>query len=244
MQGLMLAAGMGKRLAEYTNGNTKCMVSVNGKTLIERAVESLKASGIDRLVMVVGYNSDKLKAFIKNNIKDMEIVFIDNPIYDTTNNIYSMYLAKEWLEQEDTILLESDLIYEQEMIKRLVENNNSNVAMVAKYEEWMDGTVVKIDENNNIKQFVEKKEIDKNCQEYYKTINIYKFSKEFSKNVYIPFLKTFMDVYGKNEYYELALKIITCLARTELKADVVEGVKWYEIDNGEDLRQAEKMFCQ
>lgn len=242
MQGLMLAAGMGKRLVEYTNGNTKCMVKVGEHTLIERAIYSLKKVGINKLIMVVGYKSQNLIKFLKDKVKDIEIIFIENPVYETTNNIYSMYLAKEWLEKDDTILLESDLIYEPQLIKEIVEMESPNVALVAKYEEWMDGTVVTIDSEENIKQFIEKKEIQSNREEYYKTINIYKFSKDFSKDVYIPFLKAFMDVYGKNEYYELALKIIACLNRTNIKAKVIEDIKWYEIDNGNDLKEAEKLF--
>lgn len=107
----------------------------------------------------------------------------------------------------------------------------------------MDGTVVEIDNNNNIKAFIEKKDfqVDKE-NEYYKTINIYKLSKEFSQKEFLPFLKTFMDVYGKNEYYELAFKILANLGRTDLKAQIIEGINWYEIDNEQDLNTANQLF--
>ena len=116
MQAVMLAAGMGKRLKKYTRDNTKCMLEIAGKTLIERTIEALLAVGINKLVMVVGYKGDNLKDFLlkdcKNpEIKKMNIEFIDNPIYDKTNNIYSLYLAKDELAKDDTILLESDLIH-------------------------------------------------------------------------------------------------------------------------------------
>ena len=74
MQGLMLAAGVGKRLGKYTKGNTKCMLNVAGKTLIERAAEALKAVGINRLIMVVGYQKDNLKEYIKENILGQRMV--------------------------------------------------------------------------------------------------------------------------------------------------------------------------
>ena len=175
MQGLMLAAGMGKRLGKYTQGNTKCMLEVAGETLIERAVNALKSAGIHRLIMVVGYKSENLKNFIKQKIKDMEIIFIDNDNYDKSNNIYSLYLAKDWLEKDDTIMLESDLIFEDRMIQELVANKNKDVALVAKYEQWMDGTVVTIDSKNRITEFIEKKDFRfDRIDEYYKTVNIYK----------------------------------------------------------------------
>ena len=244
MQGLMLAAGMGKRLGKYTKGNTKCMLNVAGKTLIERAVDALKNVGINRLVMVVGYKSENLKKFINENIKDMEIVFIDNPDYDKSNNIYSLYLAKEWLEKDDTIMLESDLIYENKMIEELVKDKNKNVALVAKYEQWMDGTVVTLDDKNRITSFVEEKDFKfDRTDEYYKTVNIYKLSKEFSKNEYIPFLEAYMKAYGLNEYYELALKAIAHLSRSDLKALPIKNIKWYEIDDAQDYDIVNCLFA-
>ena len=245
MQGLMLAAGMGKRLGKYTQGNTKCMLEVAGKTLIERAVDALKSAGINRLVMVVGYKSENLKKFVNEKIKDMEIIFIDNPDYDKSNNIYSLYLAKDWLEKDDTIMLESDLIYENRMIQKLVENENKDVALVAKYEQWMDGTVVTLDNKNRITEFIEKKDFRfDRINEYYKTVNIYKLSKEFSKNQYIPFLEAYMKAYGVNEYYELALKAIAHLSRSTLKALPIGDIKWYEIDDAQDYDIVNCLFAK
>ena len=243
MQALMLAAGMGKRLAKFTQDNTKCMVEVNGKKLIERTIDILKQNEINKLVIVAGYKKENLKKYVQDNVKDIEVVFIDNDEYATSNNIYSLYLAKEYLECDDTLLLESDLIYEEGLIKKILTNENKNLAAVAKYEKWMDGTVVEIDNNNNIKAFIEKKDfqVDKE-NEYYKTINIYKLSKEFSQKEFLPFLKTFMDVYGKNEYYELTFKILANLGRTDLKAQIIEGINWYEIDNEQDLNMANQLF--
>lgn len=243
MQALMLAAGMGKRLEKFTQNNTKCMVEVNGKKLIEKTIEILKQNGINKLVIVVGFKKEKLKKYVKDNIRGIEVVFIDNEEYATSNNIYSLYLAKEYLECDDTLLLESDLIYEESLIKTMLTNENKNLAAVAKYEKWMDGTVVEIDNDNNIKAFIEKKDLQVDKEnEYYKTINIYKLSKEFSQKEFLPFLKTFMDVYGKNEYYELTFKILANLGRTDLKAQIIEGINWYEIDNEQDLNIANQLF--
>ena len=241
MQALMLAAGMGKRLGKYTAGNTKCMLNVNGKTLIERAIEALLDAGVKKLVMVVGYKGENVKKFLLEEctnprIKDMELVFIDNDIYDKTNNIYSLYLAKDELAKDDTILLESDLIYDYELIKRLVESKEDNLVSVAKYKQWMDGTVIKIGKNDKIIEFIEKRNFDFNdIAEYYKTVNIYKFSKEFINRAFIPFLEAYIKAYGENEYYELVLKIIAHLSRSDLKALDVSDIKWYEIDDSQDL---------
>ncbi len=248
MQALILAAGMGKRLGKYTQGNTKCMLKIGDKTLIERSIEALLEANIHKLVLVVGYKGENVKKFLleecKNpKIKEMELVFIDNNIYDKTNNIYSLYLAKDELSKDDTILLESDLIYDYSIIKRLVKSRYENLVSVAKYEQWMDGTVIKIDSNNNILEFIEKKnfsfdEIDK----YYKTINIYKFSKKFINKEFNPFLEAYIKSYGENEYYELVLKIIAHLSRSQLEALDCSDINWYEIDDAQDLDIAKAIF--
>lgn len=240
MRALMLAAGMGKRLGKYTAGNTKCMLKIGDKTLIERACEALYNADITDFSIVIGYKGDNLKKFLEEDcqnpiVKKMNFTFIDNSIYDKTNNIYSLFLAKNELLKDDTILLESDLIYDYDIIKRIVNSKNENVVSVAKYSQWMDGTVIKIGDENNITEFIEKKDFKfDEIKEYYKTVNIYKFSKEFSTKEFVPFLDAYIKAYGENEYYELVLKIIAHLSRSKLKALDVSDLKWYEIDDAQD----------
>lgn len=245
MQALMLAAGMGKRLGKYTENATKCMVRVNGKTLIEYAIESLIAVGIKKLTLVVGYKREVLKEFLNGKYKEIEINYIDNDVYDTTNNIYSLYMAKDVLAQDDTILLESDLIFDKKIISELINNKNSNLAVVSPFESWMDGTCAVLDEQNVIKGILGKTEFDwNNVSKYYKTVNIYKFSKKFAANIYMPFLKAYQTAYGKNEYYETVLKVISFLGNSTFKAHVVDGSRWYEIDDPADLAIAETRFSE
>lgn len=131
------------------------------------------------------------------------------------------------------------------MIQELVANENKDVALVAKYEQWMDGTVVTLDNKNRITEFIEKKDFRfDRINEYYKTVNIYKLSKEFSKNQYIPFLEAYMKAYGVNEYYELALKAIAHLSRSTLKALPIGDIKWYEIDDTQDYDIVNCLFAK
>ena len=243
MQALMLAAGMGKRLGNYTKNATKCMVPVNGKTLIEYAIESLIYAGIKKFTMVVGYKKDVLKNFLKGKYPQIQIDFIDNDVYDSTNNIYSLYLARDVLSSDDTILLESDLIFDKEIIREIVSSPEKNLAVVSHFENWMDGTVTVLNEEKAIKRIVSKSDFDWNkVDSYYKTVNIYKFSKEFSKNIYMPFLSAYQTAYSKNEYYETVLKVISYLDGDILKAHLVDGSRWYEIDDPADLKIASTRF--
>ena len=243
MQALMLAAGMGKRLGRYTKNATKCMVPVNGKTLIEYAIESLIYAGIKKFTMVVGYKKDVLKNFLKGKYPQIQIDFIDNDVYDSTNNIYSLYLARDVLSSDDTILLESDLIFDKEIIREIVSSPEKNLAVVSHFENWMDGTVTVLNEEKAIKRIVSKSDFDWNkIDSYYKTVNIYKFSKEFSKNIYMPFLGAYQTAYSKNEYYETVLKVISYLDGDILKAHLVDGSRWSEIDDPADLKIASTRF--
>ena len=248
MQAIILAAGMGKRLKSYTKDATKCMVKVNGKTLIEYTIEALAANKIRRLVVVVGYKGALLKDFIaskfnEKNLNGMKIDYIENPVYDTTNNIYSLFLAGSEMAKDDTILLESDLIFKPEILKRLIASPDKNLAVVSPFEAWMDGTCTLLDENNCITGILDKVRFNwADTAHYYKTVNIYKFSKEFSQQYYLPFLDAYQKAFGKNEYYEQVLKVISFLSSASLKGLVVSGSDWYEIDDPADLAIAEDRF--
>ncbi len=245
MQAIILAAGMGKRLGEYTQNNTKCMVPVNGTMLIDRLLNQLKGLNLKRIVIVVGYEASKLVSHLADRQKELNIEYVENPIFDKTNNIYSLYLAKEKLKQDDTLLIESDLIFEDSVLNLIVGSKEPNLALIAKYETWMDGTMVKIDNDNNIVNFITKAAFryEDTC-EYYKTVNIYKFSKDFSANKYVPFLDAYIKAVGNNEYYENVLRIISFLNSHDLKALPLDGEKWYEIDDKQDLDIAEALFAE
>lgn len=245
MQAIILAAGMGKRLGEYTKNNTKCMVPVNGTPLIDRTLNQLSKLGLNRVVIVVGYEGKKLMDYLGTERNGLKIEYVNNPIYDKTNNIYSLALAKEQLQEDDTLLIESDLIFDDGMFGLLLDNPFPNLALVAKYETWMDGTMVKIDRENNIVNFVTKAAFNYDeVGSYYKTVNIYKFSKEFSRTKYVPFLDAYSKAVGNNEYYENVLRIISFLSKSDLKALPITNEKWYEIDDKQDLDIAEALFAE
>ena len=243
MQAIILAAGMGKRLKDLTQNNTKCMVKVNGITLIERMLHQIEKQHLSRIVIVVGYEGQKLIDYISTLGISTPIVYVKNSIYDKTNNIYSLALAKDWLCKEDTLLFESDLIFEDSVIETLLNDSRDTLALVDKYESWMDGTCVKLDENDGIESFVPGKKFKFNeITDYYKTVNIYKFSKHFSQTHYVPFLEAYQTALGENEYYEQVLRVITMLDDPGIQAKRLDGQLWYEIDDIQDLDIAESMF--
>ena len=244
MQAIILAAGMGRRLGEFTAENTKCMLEVNGVRLIDRMLIQLAALNLERIVIVTGYEGEKLRNYINKRYPDKPIVFVDNPIYDKTNNIYSLWLARGYMAEDDTLLLESDLIFDDRILSMAVNADYPNVALVAKYQTWMDGTMVRIDDENNIVNFIPKKAFKyEDVPFYYKTVNVYRLSKEFCRNHYLPFLEAYIKVLGENEYYEQVLRVITLIDTANIKALPVGNAPWYEIDDVQDLRIAETLFA-
>ena len=267
MQAIILAAGMGRRLGEYTKDNTKCMVPVNGVKLIDRLLTQLSRQDLKRIIIVVGYKGKELREYIQNEWKEtlelcslategtqesgkrkenslLNIEFAENPVYDKTNNIYSLALVKDKLQEDDTLLIESDLIFSDRIIPMIVDNPYPNLALVAKYETWMDGTMVRLDDDQNIVNFISKDAFDYNeVDAYYKTVNIYKLSRQFSQQKYVPFLDAYTKAVGNNEYYENVLRIISLLNNHDMKALPIGNEKWYEIDDKQDLDIAEALFA-
>jgi len=244
MQAIILAAGMGRRLGELTRKQTKCMVKVGATRLIDRLLNQLSTLPLTRIVVVVGYQADGLRAHIDAHFPDLNIEYVVNEIYDRTNNIYSLALVKDRLQEDDTLLIESDLVFSPRLIPMIIEDPYPNLALVAKYETWMDGTMVRIDNDCNIVNFVPKDAFDYNdVGSYYKTVNVYKFSKLFSQQKYVPFLEAYTKAVGNNEYYENVLRIISLLNNHDMKALPIGNEKWYEIDDKQDLDIAEALFA-
>ena len=252
MQAIILAAGMGRRLGDYTKDNTKCMVPVNGVRLIDRLLGQLAKQPLKRVIIVVGYKGKELREYIEEQylstlnfqLSTLKIEFAENPVYDKTNNIYSLAIVKDKLQEDDTLLIESDLIFSERMIPMIVDNPYPNLALVAKYETWMDGTMVRLDDEQNIVNFISKDAFDySDVDSYYKTVNIYKLSRQFSQQKYVPFLDAYTKAVGNNEYYENVLRIISLLNNHDMKALPIGGEKWYEIDDKQDLDIAEALFA-
>ena len=246
MQAIILAAGMGKRLKQLTRNNTKCMVKVGGVPLINRTLRQLDSLDLSRIIIVTGYEGQKLRDHIATLDVKTPVCFIDNPIYDKTNNIYSLALASEYLVAEDTLLLESDIIFEDSVLRCLVEDERESLALVAKYESWMDGTCVKLSEHDDIEAMIPGSKFSfRDTSDYYKTVNLYKFSRSFSATHYVPFLEAYTKALGNNEYYEQVLKVIVMLDNPGIKAKRLDdSQKWYEIDDIQDLDIAESLFAE
>ena len=247
MQAIILAAGNGKRLFPLTNNIPKVMIDVCGETVIKRALNNLaELNKIYEVIIVIGYKYEKIKEHIGRSYKGMKITYVLNKDYASTNNIYSLWLAKNYV-KNDVILLEGDIIFEKELLMPLIDSNLSNLVLVAKYNKNITGTVITMNENTKkITSFIGSKN-QKQKKDYfndkYKTVNIYLFKKDFLDKYFLPGLDNHISVHGKDDYYEVVLGTLTTLG-VELYSHSVKNINWYEIDDINDLEKASIMFSK
>lgn len=240
MQALILAAGMGRRLLPYTAVDTKCMVPVHGVPLIDRMLDALSEVPVSRILMVLGHGAQRVRDHVGERWNGIPVTYLINVDYTSTNNIYSLWLAAPHLEDEDLLLLESDLIFEPEIILQLVADPRPDVAVVDTTREWMSGTVLALDDDGNVQAFGNSR--DRSCRDYLKTVNTYKVSARFMREWFMPHLDRHIEQIGRTQYYEEVLWRIVELGGTHLAGLRVHGRRWYEIDTPEDLSAAEQLF--
>lgn len=244
MQSIILAAGLGSRLGELTKECTKCMVKINGITLIERMLRQLDRYGMDRIIIVTGYKGDILKDYVQNLGINTPVVFVDNSDYRHTNNIYSLWLTREFLEEMDSLVLESDMIFEDRVIEKMLAVDNGCGTFVARPRPWMDGSIVKLDKDNNIVYFVDEEEVKRIDPSYYhKIVSIYKFKKRYVSEKYMTYLNEYVKKNKDNNLYESLLKVIDLDVEKKIPAEILDEEQWYEINDIQDVDIAESMFA-
>ncbi len=244
MKALILAAGFGNRMRPLTNTVHKTLLSINGEAIIDRIVSGLLENGITRAVVVTGYRVDDLVSHLEASFPDVEFEFVHNPRYQETNNIYSMALAFEQIEIDDDILLiESDLIFTPEVIKRAINSPHANVALVSPYMTGLDGTVVQLSGDKVVAIYPPHLHDEKfDLFDKYKTLNIYRFSKEFCANEFKKLLVYYAKVIDENCYYELILGILIYMQRQDIYCEIIANDQWAEVDDPNDLMGAEFSF--
>jgi histidinol-phosphate/aromatic aminotransferase/cobyric acid decarboxylase-like protein/choline kinase len=244
MKAIILAAGYGNRMRPLTDAAHKTLLMVAGKTIIGRIIDGLCDNNITDIVVVTGYREEELVAYLSEHYAHCSITYVNNERYRETNNIYSMALAfEQTIIDSDIILIESDLIYEPSVIKRLLHSQHANVALVDKYASGMDGTVVNV-ENGIITSVIPPHLQDSkfDFSDKYKTLNIYKFSQQFCNSVFKKLLTYYAKVINDNCYYELILGILIYMQQETIYAEILRDEQWAEVDDPNDLHVAEFMF--
>lgn len=234
---LLLAAGTGSRLYPLTKSEPKCMTFVNGKSILDRMIASLNYHGFKRLVIVTGHLEGSIRNYLGNQIGEMKIEYIYSSLYKSTNNIYSLWMARKAI-IEPFLLLESDLIYDKSLLAKMLAPDR---IAVSKMRDWMNGTCVVLHQSEVVEKFIpgdaENRRVDR-----FKTVNIYSFSLKSWERIVKGLNKRILD--GKvNDYYETVFADLVDEDELSLKAVEFDQRLWYEIDTLGDLAEAEKLFA-
>lgn len=233
---LLLAAGTGSRLFPLTRNSPKCLTLVNEKSILERLVNSLRLQRFKRLVIVTGYKKDCIMEFLGSKSGEMTVEYIHSTLYRTTNNIYSLWKARDMID-EPFVLFESDLVITTSLLDEMIFPDRMAVAHM---QPRLNGTTVTISSSKQVTKF--QKGTTKNYTgTRYKTVNIYSFSLSSWKAI-IKKLNQYISEGTVNCYYETVFAEMVKDGSLALKSVSFDHKPWYEIDTIEDLAEAEKLF--
>jgi len=233
---LLLAAGTGSRLFPLTKSSPKCLTLVNEKSILERLVNNLKKQGFKRLVIITGYQKECIMDFLGTSSGDLEIEYLNSPLYRTTNNIYSLWMARHII-NEPFVLFESDLVLNTSLLDEMVYANKMAVAIM---QPWLNGTTVSVNKSNQVTKF-QKGTSEAYSDIRYKTVNIYSFSLSSWRAV-VKRLNQYISEGSVNCYYETVFSEMIDDKSLTFESVSFDHKPWYEIDTIHDLSEAEKLF--
>lgn len=235
---LLLAAGTGTRLQPLTHDAPKCLTEVGGIPILGRLVDNLRAQGFKRLVVVIGHLGSQIQEFLRHHAGGMRIDYVINPDYRTTNNIYSLWLARRMI-REPFLLVESDLIFEAKMLGDMLKPDKM---AISKIRPWMNGARVELGSGKRIACFSKCGDMCGDaCQ--YKTVNIYSLSLDSWIKVEER-LSRYISAGRLGEYYEIVFAEMVADGSISFDAVFFDSERWYEIDTMADLYAAENLFAR
>jgi len=236
---VILAAGAGRRLMPLTANAPKCLTEVNGIPILGHLLDSLVSFNFEKVVLVVGHFEDQIRDFVQNTPSwaKLRFEFVTNPIYRTTNNIYSLWIARNKV-SEDFLLLESDIVFDSFLLEPLLSPDR---IAIATFKPSMQGSSVKLDSEGIVSEFYEG-EVAGADPQFYKTVNIYSLSK-VSWKIILDVLEQRILAGKVNKYYETVFSELVSADRLRLEGVKFDHGRWFEIDSISDLKVAENLFA-
>lgn len=240
MIGVILAAGVGSRLRPMTNDKPKCLVTTAGKPILQYQLDAYKEAGIKELIVVVGYEGQAVKEYLKHN-KDFKIKIIDNEIYEHTNNMYSFYLTREYVKGKSFVLNNADLSVDSRLVASMIADERDDLVAVDVGLFNDESMKVTTNENGFISDISKQvsKEVSVGC-----SIDFYKFSEKSSTRFFNE-METIIE-YDKNlkDWTEVAMQRLFKSQELQFVVFDIKGLPWVEIDNYDDLALSDEIFSQ
>ncbi|PXV63336.1 choline kinase [Dysgonomonas alginatilytica] len=205
MKAVILAAGIASRLRPLTNNTPKCLLEVGSKCLLGRTIDSLISNGFKEFVVVTGYLKEMIEDYISVNYPKLQVEYIFNEKYASTNNIYSLWMTKEAVKGQDIMLLDSDILFDSPIITALLESPHKNCLALNSHELGDEEIKVIVDDTNRIK------EISKVCSikdAVGESVGIEKFSAPLVKLLFDEMDDMILNKNQSGIFYEAAFENI------------------------------------
>ncbi len=237
---LFLLAGRGSRIRTYSDDMPKCLIDIGGKPILHSMLDKLEKSGVKKSILVIGYLGNKIIKSVGYSWGAMEIVYVENKIWETTNNIYSLFLANSLID-ENFYLLEGDIIISDEAFNML--KAEPDFMAVSKWQKHLDGTMVGL-KAGMVEKFFLKKDLepDINIRKLFKTVNIYGLNIDNYKTLIQPEMERIIGSGETGLYYEKAFANLANSGKLKFRAIDFSLYKWAEVDNENDLEYARNLF--
>jgi choline kinase len=240
MKAVILAAGMASRLRPLTNNTPKCLLKVGDESILELTIENLVANGINEIIIVTGFLDYQIRDFMSSRFPDLKIVFCHNELYESTNNIYSLWLAKDALDGDDMLLMDSDIIFDGRIIAKLRDSGFKNCLALKRHDLSEEEIKVLVDKGGRILDI--SKEVNPK-EAAGESIGIEIFSRQLLPELF-RVIDRKVNAEGKvNIFYEVAFQELINENHDIFIVDVTEFF-CMEIDTADDLKVAGEIYSK
>lgn len=242
MRAIILAAGMASRLRPLTDNTPKCLLKIGERSLLQRSIDALTSNDIKEIVIVTGYLHNQIEDFVKQQYPSLDVTFIHNGVYDSTNNIYSLWLARPKADGEEILLLDSDLLYDPEIITRILNTKAENILTLIRHDLGEEEMKIVTDggSEGNIT------EISKTCSPsdaIGESLGIEMMGKSYTSALYQELEPMMNQEHLENVFYEKAFERLIPRGHTFKVLDVTDLFSC-ELDTVEDFQNAKEKIPQ
>ncbi len=243
MQAVILVAGKAERLKHISEDTPQCLVKINNTQLLIHNLSILSKYDIKRFVLVVGHHAKVVREAVGDSFSNIPVEYIENALFDKTNNICSLWLTRHLLDQ-DTLLMEGDVFFTQKVIDELLKQSQVNGAAVSPWKLLLRGTLAEVNDNRDVLRIVPKKDQDPgmSMHQMFQTVNIYFLKEKFLIKELIPALDEHIKTRGYEDGYDVVLAHYLSQNPFTFKAAMVDSAQWVEVDDFDDLNRANAMF--
>lgn len=240
MKAIILTAGVGSRIRPLTDTTPKCLLEVAGKPILQRMIDNLKAAGMTDFIIITGYMANTVKTFVQNTYPDLKVEFILNERYEETNTGYSLFLTRDAVAGDNFIKLDGDVVFEEAVIKKLIEDKNENCLCIDRNIQ-LDKEEVKAQIGEGDQILKVGKTLDARMA-HGESIGIEKVGSKTGAEFYNILERDVVEKQKWQEYYDDSYTTLVEEGHPFHAVDI-SGLKWVEIDTHEDYERANEMFA-